>query len=291
MLLVLEGSGAAPRGQRGTKGAPPCPVCRTCPAHSPCPPARPLPHPPPRPQLFEAAEAKAYYGLCAHYGALTALVQALEEREALTGDQLTELLSSHGALGWTEGAALRCTARCHRTMPTKAPAPSPGAPVAAPYATPACRRQEVQRDRVRRLWLGRRRLAQLARQGGELVGLGAGGRRARAPARLARPPPPRPAAPVPARSSSPPPPQADNAQDVAVELQAFVAKHPPASPTAAAAAGNGKGVAGRAGNGVPSWWAPNNFYSVRTDIADILSESMPADGLGEAAPADAARHN
>lgn len=35
-------------------------------------------------------------------------------------------------------------------------------------------------------------------------------------------------------------------------------------------AANGNGAA--AGT-VPAWWAPNNPYTVRTDIADLLNES------------------
>ncbi len=48
------------------------------------------------PQLVEAAEAKAYYGLARNYGALQALVEVLVEREMLTGPELEGILEGAG---------------------------------------------------------------------------------------------------------------------------------------------------------------------------------------------------
>ncbi|KAL4452773.1 hypothetical protein ABPG75_008435 [Micractinium tetrahymenae] len=81
---------------------------------------RPSPYPvcpaPPGPQLVEAAEAKAYYGLASNYKALAALANTLMERESLTGEELRELLESQGVkkfegpetegFGWTQDGGL-----------------------------------------------------------------------------------------------------------------------------------------------------------------------------------------
>lgn len=46
-------------------------------------------------QFLEAAEAKASFGLAVNYKALEALVDALVEKEVLTGEQVTEILEAN----------------------------------------------------------------------------------------------------------------------------------------------------------------------------------------------------
>ena len=46
----------------------------------------------PTPQLLDAAEAKAYWGLAKNYGALEALVAALIEQETLSGAELADVI-------------------------------------------------------------------------------------------------------------------------------------------------------------------------------------------------------
>jgi hypothetical protein len=47
-------------------------------------------------QLLDGAESKAYYGLAMNYGALEAVVEALLERETLTGQELGQILEEAG---------------------------------------------------------------------------------------------------------------------------------------------------------------------------------------------------
>lgn len=64
--------------------------------------------PPLPPQLVEAAEAKAYYGLAVNYRALTALAKELMEKESMTGAEVRELLEREGeghSLGNSFGVA------------------------------------------------------------------------------------------------------------------------------------------------------------------------------------------
>lgn len=44
------------------------------------------------PQLLDAAEAKAYWGLAKNYGALEALTAALIEQETLSGAELADVI-------------------------------------------------------------------------------------------------------------------------------------------------------------------------------------------------------
>ena len=55
------------------------------------------------PQLVEAAEAKAYYGLAVNYRALTALAKELMEQESMTGAEVRALLEREGEEGRSLG--------------------------------------------------------------------------------------------------------------------------------------------------------------------------------------------
>jgi hypothetical protein len=53
----------------------------------------------------------------------------------------------------------------------------------------------------------------------------------------------------------------------------------PCLATILQAGGNGGG-GGEGADGAPSWWAPGNPYTVRTDIADLLQENKVRVGVG-----------
>lgn len=55
------------------------------------------------PQLVEAAEAKAYYGLAVNYRALTALAKELMEQESMTGAEVRAVLEREGEEGRSLG--------------------------------------------------------------------------------------------------------------------------------------------------------------------------------------------
>jgi hypothetical protein len=63
-------------------------------------------------------------------------------------------------------------------------------------------------------------------------------------------------------------------QELSQEAAEFLKAQRTRELAAAGAVGNGAGSNGAGSNGAPpSWWAPNNPYTVRTDIADLLGES------------------
>ena len=82
-------------------------------------------------------------------------------------------------------------------------------------------------------------------------------------------PPPRPLA-LPARL------QARSMAELSQQAAEFLKAQRSRPRAAAAPGGNGAGGNGAALAPPPSWWAPNNPDSVRTDIADLLGESMEA---------------
>ncbi|KAI7835886.1 hypothetical protein COHA_010231 [Chlorella ohadii] len=65
-------------------------------------------------------------------------------------------------------------------------------------------------------------------------------------------------------------------QDLSEQAAEYLKAQRTRELAAAGAGGNGAGSNG-SGPSPPSWWAPNNPYTVRTDIADLLNESK--DGL------------
>ena len=81
-----------------------------------------------------------------------------------------------------------------------------------------------------------------------------------------------PPLPVP---SPPPPPlilQTKGLQELSEQAAEFLQQQRARELAAAGAGGNGAGSNG-SGPAPPTWWAPNNPYTVRTDIADLLGES------------------
>lgn len=59
---------------------------------------------------------------------------------------------------------------------------------------------------------------------------------------------------------------------MAGQLEAFLQAAAPAG--AGANGANGASGLNGAAAGAPSWWDPTNPYSLRTDIADLLNESV-----------------
>ena len=66
-------------------------------------------------------------------------------------------------------------------------------------------------------------------------------------------------------------------QDLSEQAAEFLKAQRTRQLAAAGAGSNGTGSNGAGPAAPPSWWAPNNPYTVRTDIADLLNESK--DGL------------
>ena len=62
-------------------------------------------------------------------------------------------------------------------------------------------------------------------------------------------------------------------QDLSEQAAEFLKAQRTRQLAAAGAGSNGTGSNGAGPAAPPSWWAPNNPYTVRTDIADLLNES------------------
>lgn len=74
---------------------------------------------------------------------------------------------------------------------------------------------------------------------------------------------------------SPPPPlilQTKGLQELSEQTAELLQQQRARELAAAGGGGNGAGSNG-SGPAPPTWWAPNNPYTVRTDIADLLGES------------------